>query len=233
MSQHDRASISAAAWRPGLRSEKRRSLIGTIVTTLLICSAGCAAGNRFSYRAVEPQLSLRGSGTLAIGVHDQRSYIRSGDKHPDFVGLSRGGFYNPFDVTTEGGRPLAEDMSEVLSRALGRAGFRAQSVRLGQSLTSREVLDTLRQTGATRLLLLTLLEWKSDTGVFTTLIYDVRLDALDGDGRRLASTAIKGRDEFAEGAWNPIGEAKRAVPEAFRRIIEKLFEDATISNALR
>ena len=72
---------------------RRLALFLPVVAVLL---TGCAIGNRYAYQSVvaNPQLS----GTTAVGVatHDQREYVRSGSKDPQFVGLQRGGYGNPF-----------------------------------------------------------------------------------------------------------------------------------------
>jgi len=98
---------------------KKLAIFIVLVGVLL---SGCAVGNRYAYQTVvaSPQVS----GTTAVGVatHDQREYVRSGAKDPQFVGLQRGGFGNPFDVRTEGDKPLADAMTAALVNTLMKKG---------------------------------------------------------------------------------------------------------------
>ena len=128
---------------------RRLALFLPVVAVLL---TGCAIGNRYAYQSVvaNPQLS----GTTAVGVatHDQREYVRSGSKDPQFVGLQRGGFGNPFDVRTADDKPLADAMTTALVNTLNKKGFRAQplghSVLLNQPQANR-VLPPNRLLGQT------------------------------------------------------------------------------------
>ena len=69
-----------------------------VLGALLI--AGCAAGNQYDYSGSDLALPITGSGDIGVAVLDVRPYVLNGDKKPDFVGLQRGGFGNPFDVSS-------------------------------------------------------------------------------------------------------------------------------------
>ena len=96
---------------------------GLTLLCLLGLMSGCAVGNRYSYDSGELILPVNGSGEIGLLVLDQRTYVLSGDKDPSFVGLQRGGFGNPFDVKTQSGKPLAEEMQSRLARGLEAHGF--------------------------------------------------------------------------------------------------------------
>ena len=83
------------------------------MSLLIMAVTGCAIGNQYDYRTANVSLPLTGDGVLGVGVLDNRSYVLSGEKEPNFVGLQRGGFANPFNVTTASGKPLTDDMSDV------------------------------------------------------------------------------------------------------------------------
>ena len=80
----------------------------------LLCH-GCAVGNRHAYHTTVAPLQASGSHTIAVATHDEREYVRSGNKQPDFVGLQRGGYGNPFKVTTESGHALAQDVTDSIT----------------------------------------------------------------------------------------------------------------------
>ena len=74
------------------------------------CAAGgCAVGNTHAYSTILANPTLAGTSAVNVATHDRRDSVQSGEKSPDFVGLQRGGFGNPFNVKTTGGRPLADE----------------------------------------------------------------------------------------------------------------------------
>jgi hypothetical protein len=201
-----------------------------LVMPLLV---GCAVGNRHAYHTVTVEPSVSGSGALGVATHDQRPYVVAGDKEPQFVGLQRGGFGNPFDVRTADDRPLADDMTQALANSLRRKGFQAVSIVLAASDSADRVRDKLRQTGAPRAVVLTLREWKSDTYTNTALVYDVTLRVVDQSAEVLSEKRIQGRDDLGGDFWNPPAHAKQAVPRAFKTKVEELLGDEGIVRALR
>jgi hypothetical protein len=89
---------------------------------VLLGLSGCAVGNQHQYAGVAPDLTLKATHSVAVVVVDRRPYVVSGDKDPDFVGLQRGGFGNPFDVTTASGKALASDIADDVTAAPQEAG---------------------------------------------------------------------------------------------------------------
>ncbi len=199
---------------------------------LLFLLTGCAVGNKHTYNNVNADITMEGNSTVAMATHDQRVYVQNGDKPTDFVGLQRGGFGNPFDINTMSGNALAQDFTETIARSLASKGFQTTPVIVNYSDTADRVKTVLLNTGAQRLLLLTLYEWKSDTYTNTALMYDVSLEVLDENGKTIAQKSISGRDDLGGSALNPPAYAKKAIPVAFKEKIEILLNDSDVSKAL-
>jgi len=204
-----------------------------VVVMVAALSAGCAVGNKHGYSAVRPELGLQGNRSVAVAAQDARPYVVSGNKTPDFVGLQRGGFGNPFDVTTESGKPLVEDIAATVALSLERKGFKSTAVKVAPSETRADVRPLFAQTGSERIALLVFREWKSDTYQNTALHYDVTLYVYDNGGNELAAKRINGRDNLGGSAWNPPEHAKGAVPVAFARKLEELFASDAVAKSLR
>jgi hypothetical protein len=204
---------------------------GLFVLTVLVLS-GCAVGNRHAYHSVLATPAVSGSAQVGIATHDQRPYVLSGNKQPQFVGLSRGGWGNPFDIRTADDAPLADGMTQALTNSLRARGFRPVVVIVTASMSPAQVQERLAQAGGDRALLLTLREWKSDTYVGTGLFYDVTLSVLDRSGRTLAEKRLSGKDDLGADAWNPPGHAREAVPRAFKGKLEELLNDGAVTAAL-
>jgi hypothetical protein len=198
-----------------------------------ILASGCAVGNKYSYHDTVASIQASGSRTVSIATHDQREYIVSGRKNPDFIGLQRGGYGNPFNVSTESGMPLADDMTKTIAASLLAKGFKAVPLLVSHSENQAEILNRLKASSGEILILLTLNEWKSDTATNVALIYDVTLRVYDKAGNPVTEKSLKGKDDLKGSAWNPPAYAKEHVPKAFRQKIEELFNSPDIAKALQ
>jgi hypothetical protein len=212
----------------------RRSTGLCILTVVFgaLATTGCAIGNRYAYHTIVANPTLSGKQSVSVAAHDQRDYVQAGKKSPQFVGLQRGGFGNPFDVRTEGDRPLADDMTTAIVNTLNAKGFRAQQIVVSHTVSTAEVSERLRRTGADRALLFEVKEWKSDVALRIGLTYDVRMSVLGRDGAVLATKRLEGNKEVLGAAGLPSGVGE-IVGNAFRTKLELLLDDAAIAAALR
>lgn len=198
----------------------------------LVIGSGCAARNRHRYHDVIAPLQVAGAGRVAVGVHDRRPYVLSGRKRPDFVGLQRGGYGNPFNVATVSGESLAHDMGDSIVRSLAARGFQATAVELSPHDDPSSIVTRLAATQAERAVLLVIREWKADSMVNTALHYDVSLHILDREGRVLAEKNAIGKDKLGGSFWNPPVHARAAVPAAFGQKLGELMNDSAVAAAL-
>jgi len=195
---------------------------------------GCAAGNKHSYHDVSIKFKVENLSKLAVATLDQRSYVKNGDKKPNFVGLQRGGYGIPFDVSTVSGRPLAEDMTTTLVQSLKKQGVDAIAVPTEVISSIESISSNLLESKADRSLLLILREWKSDTKQRTALEFDITLMILNDLGKVLAEETLNGRNNLGGAAkFNPMGHAKEKTPFAFKKTIEFLLNKESISSALK
>jgi hypothetical protein len=189
---------------------------------------GCAVGQTIPYSS--QSIALQGvssAGTVAVAVHDMRPYVLSGNKPEKFVGLMRGGFGNPFDVTTASGAPLAGEMRDALVASLKKRGITATSVTPPPGDPAR-AKAMLADTNARRRILVTLREWKSDSMMNTSLIYDVQLEVLDGR-TTLATASIRGDDNIGSVGLSPAP----SVTENFVKRFDRLFDHEKVRAALK
>jgi len=206
---------------------KRRSMAALMLLSFLF--GGCAVGNKHNYADVVADVRASGSSSVSVATHDQRPYVVSGEKLPQFVGIQRGGFGNPFNVSTLDNKPLADDITGVITASLAKKGFHAVPVIVSSSDSGAAVLERSKAAGAQRIVIVTLNEWKADTYNSVALAFDVDMSVYGKDGRRLAQKNIKGRDNLGGSAWSPPAHAKQAVPVAFRQKLEELLNSPEIS----
>lgn len=192
--------------------------------------AGCAAGNQYDYRIANLPMSVEGKSKVGVSVSDSRPYVVSGDKQGNFVGLQRGGFGNPFDVTTQSGRPLVEDMQESLSHSLAARGYNVVPLQVGSGGV-QAIVNIGNNDGLMRMVVLDIKEWKSDAMMKLTMHHNLVLSVYDVKGTLLA--------EARRANTGSIGSAGLASANAaaargeFERVVGGMFEDAAVKKALQ
>lgn len=210
---------------------KMRQVIVSVM--LLFLLSACAIGNKYDYRAATPELLAGSSGAVAVGVHDKRLYIVNNDKRPNFVGLQRGGFGNPFDVTTRSGNALADDFAQTIVDALAKNDVAASTVALSPQIGRMSALQAMALAGAERAIFVTLHEWKSDNFINVALRYDLLAEVLDNQGRVLAETQLQGRNALGAGVGVNLSTAVGdLVVEGYSQILSALLNDEKIVAAL-
>ena len=154
----------------------------------------------------------------------------SGRSPANYVGMTRGGFGNPFSVTTQSKKPLAEDMANAIAAELNRAGWKAEAVK-GIQLSQSSA--AIAQTEKNRILLVTIRKWESDTYLNTELTVDVTLSVLDSNGKLLAAESYRSQKNLGGDFVNPVAHARKSVLAEFSKIFSDLLRRSTIVSALR
>lgn len=193
---------------------------------------GCAVGNKYDYQQADISLPVKGESQVSLGVIDNRSYVTSGDKSANFIGVQRGGFGNPFDVTTSSGKPLTEDMSDVLERSLKNSGFQVNKLYFSSPDTAL-VASVIMKDGQQKNIILTVNEWKTDVMMSIALIYDLVLQVKTRDGKELASASMQsnGKEKLSGAGFE--GQNSRVATSAFETKVSRLFNDPAIIDALK
>ena len=197
---------------------------------MVVSLSGCAVGQKFSYDNITINLGSAGAiGNFSIAVLDFREYVKSGNKSESFVGLSRGGFGNPFDVETRSGSALASEMAAAIAASLQRKGAEVQTVMVRPVEGPEGARRALLRTGHDRLLLFTLREWKTDTMFRTGLDFDVTLDVFDGGGKSLGGSHVSGR----EVSGGSILSAEKDSQRWFAAKVYELLRDKSVTSGLQ
>lgn len=209
-----------------------RLLFNLALIALTVPFAACAVGNKYDLATSAPEMSQNVDAKAAVGVHDRRAYILDGDKTTDFVGLQRGGFGNPFDVTTKSGQAVAEDFTNSVVQGLEKAGIDTEKVTISHSQTPTQAKDTILSVGSDRALMVVINKFKSDTYTNVRLTYELSAFVYGKDGTLLAQNQITGSKNLGGNAWNPPAYATKAVPEALSEKLDDLLDTPEILQAL-
>ena len=201
-----------------------------VIVATSIALGGCAFGNKYNYEVARIGLPVVGTDEIGLGVVDRRPYVVSGDKQPNFVGLQRGGFGNPFDVTTTSGKPMADEMQAALARALEDKGYEVAELHFS-SPDDSVVAQVIKQNGAKRNVVLILNEWKTDAMMHFGLTYDILLQIIDENYGVLAQAGARAVKEVLGGAAMA-AQNSRTAAQAFEVKVSRLFNDLGIRRAL-
>lgn len=203
-----------------------------LLILVAVLLTGCAAGNKYSYQSSSMTLPIKpvDHNTLILSVEEFRPYVLNGDKDPNFVGLQRGGFGNPFDVTTSTGKPMTEDMSSAIVKGLIDIGYRV--VNIQDKPGKVYLVSAAAKEGATRIVVLKVYDWKSDIYMSMNLHCDLRLSVFDASGKLLAENTMKFVREIS-GAHMSAAKNSEAASDEFAKQIGYLFNKVEVRDALR
>jgi hypothetical protein len=201
----------------------------------LIALTGCAVGNTHQYaqRGLTLPVQAATVSSIAVGVQDQRPYVVNGRKAGTFVGLQRAGFGNPWDINTASGQPLADDIRGTITTALERNGAQVIPVTLPINLDTNSASQRVLSYGSNRSVMVGIKEWKSDTYSRTGLEFDMHVAVRDREGRLLGENRIRGAETLGGAAILPVSAARAEVEAAYPQKIIELFNNPSISSALR
>ncbi|MEE1920512.1 hypothetical protein V0R50_08675 [Pseudomonas sp. 148P] len=152
-----------------------------VLAAALVTLGGCAIGQTIDYRLASPPLKVRSTTPVQVQVVDQRPYVLALEKKPTFVGRIRGLYYNPWNVNTTSGLPLADDLAQAVRTGLAKA-----------HVTAAPGNGSVTAPAGQKLLVLTLREWKMDAYFNVRFDFDVGLAVVDDQGKVLASEDVKG-----------------------------------------
>ncbi|MDO8289646.1 MAG: hypothetical protein Q7T44_10555 [Parvibaculum sp.] len=207
-------------------------LIGLAFAASLL--AGCAIGNKIDYRGQMPAMAPITQGkTVSLGVQDARPYVLSGDKAPSFVGLQRGGYGNPFDVTTTSGQPLADDLLQTFSTMLKRGGANVTSAMVPGTRSTAQAIEQLSKNGSDRVMLISFREWKSDSFMNAWVMYDITAKVFDKSGKLLGEKSLQGKDAVTAGAAYAGSESNNSITDASTNTMRDLMNAPQIVAALQ
>jgi hypothetical protein len=200
----------------------------SVVTVSLL---GCAVGNQYRYQAANVGLPLEKHHegvTIGLGVKDSRIYVLNGNKSENFVGLQRGGFGNPFNVTTASNLPFAEDVTGILVGMLEPYGYKVEFESSSADLNA--FTRAFKARDLSRAVYLNIREWKTDIYTSITLHYDLELIILDGEGTVLARSNQSGSESI--GGYTMSGNDVKA-SNALATKLSYLFINPEVQAALK
>lgn len=199
-----------------------------VLATLAL--SGCAVGNSVDFKSQATTTTMQTDKAVALAVQDQRSFILNGDKQPNFVGIRRGGFGNPFDVTTRSGASFASEVAGQVAQALTTAGAKVETVSVGPNADPQKAVDAVLGTKAERGVALLIKQWKSDLYANMEVDFDLRLQVYDAEGKLLAEAKQAGNNRLGSVTFE--SELSKAASQSLKSKLEALLNDPAVMAAL-
>jgi hypothetical protein len=139
---------------------------------------------KFDFLKCKLELTYKSTESIVIGIIDQREDVLSGKRKPDFVGIARGGYGNPFFIGTKSGEPFTKDITALLIRTFTGNGFANKDAGIIYSDNKEAALKKLESVNVKFKLLLIIHEWKTDrkaafVKTWLDVYYDFELLILD------------------------------------------------------
>ena len=209
----------------------KKHIVQVSLALAILMLAGC--GYSINYSNIKADLQYSGSRSVAVGVLDERPYVLSADKEPSYVGTMRGGYGNPFDVSTESKMQLADDMAATIADSLRNKGFKVVAVKAAVGRDSSSVLSPIGSAGAERLVIMDVKDWYSDYYPASwgperaAVVMNVELKVMDSSRKVLGSSRLEGTET------PPSGWPKDTIPGYYQKKISELFNDRSIQSALK
>ena len=202
-----------------------------VLPFLIIFLCGCgvhsAVKRTENYTYAWPNINYMSNKNIEISIIDKRSYVLNGKVNPTYVGLMRGGFYNPWYMNTESGKPLAEDLSQAVVAGFKNAGINAELIKLPLKINNQEGKNYIFLKNSAKKVLIIINEWQSDTFANTAFLYDITATIYNEEGVMVA--------ECKENNLNETGENQTVVSpvDAGRNILTKVLNNQKIMSALQ
>ncbi|MCB2185352.1 MAG: hypothetical protein KQJ78_02965 [Deltaproteobacteria bacterium] len=172
----------------------RMFIMAAAITTFLILpgisladSPGLAVGQKGDYAHAWPTVIYESDATVAVGVLDQRPYVRSGKKAPNYCGVMRAAIGKEWDMETRSGQPLPDDVAGAIVDGLMSNAIQAKVVPISSKDSQEQAMAKLLNSGCDRLILLDMKEWQSDSYYRLGFFIDATMYVYDAQGNLLAS----------------------------------------------
>lgn len=162
------------------------------------CSSNLAINRSENYSNAWPTINSRSKNKILVGVIDNRPYVVSGHNNPSYIGLMRGGYYNPWYMNTQSGKPLSIDLSEAIVSGFMNSGIESKFVSINVNADKNELEEIFLSDKKYKKLLLVIDEWQSDTYKTTVFLYDVSLSSYNENGEKTGEYREKNTDKSGE-----------------------------------
>ena len=121
-------------------------------------------------------------------------------------------------------------MLDAIDDGLAERGYTV--IRAGDTGNMDDYVSAAAAGNASRIVVLEVLEWKSDVMYGITLTRDLQLSVLDASGNLLARSSSEYYGKIGPGSWASTDDNSRKLAAEFSKTVEELFKDEKVRKAL-
>lgn len=197
--------------------------------------SACVVGQKYDFQSQTLNLDAVTEKQVALGVQDQRPYVLSGDKSPEFVGLARSGVGIPYGIHTRSGHPLSDDFATAISSGLESKKIKVTIVTIPYKDSRDQAIKLLQDVKAPRSLLVTIVDWKTEMYVNASADVGLIADVYDSSGALLATNTVRDRQAISNAfvTFTPESDMAPKVKALAQESLAKLLNDPKIVDALK
>lgn len=195
---------------------------------LLMCVlilSGCSTSGHYDLLKYSLVLPYSGGGNLLVVSQDKRQMVVEEVKPSTYIGRKFNGTGIPAQIQTRTGKPVAEDIGQLIAAALEANGFNVDLINVENDLEIDLAEDIFNQQEFERILILQVNEFRAESFVEVELQWDFDLLVYDRQKKLMATINNKGFEDklFANytGAVSG-GQAQHAILKKLGAVLHEM-----------
>jgi hypothetical protein len=186
---------------------------------LLAILAGCGIYH-YDYNVTPSLTGKPGKTTGAVVGVDDRNRENPGRFKPEYVGLFRDIMLAvPYFIHNKDKKPIADTLANDVALGLTQSGYRATSGPNPSIESPQSALSAARQSSPSRILLVRVNKFESDSQIRTEFGYDITFEVYDAKGRLLASNRVQELRMYGASFSSAYGFARKNLPATIRKAL--------------
>lgn len=195
-------------------------LIGAIFSS-------CAISRKVPYNEMILNLPQVKTENLSIAVWDQREQLLKGSRKPDFVGYMRSGAGIAYPMGTLSGKAFADEIALNIASSYKNNGLNVSIINTSYKDNENSILNSFKNSSNNKLILMKCNQLHTDGYNIEALLYNIQVSIYNKNGALIAQKSFVGKKELGKGM-----KYKTYMPNGLKELIEEIFNDATIHNAI-
>lgn len=185
----------------------------------------------YDLSALQFDVTLRSQRAVAVAVVEARPYVQGGEESDTFLGTERGRWGGEKAMGTASDKPLAEELTDAISRALNWRGVHLVALPPEVLQDEAATRAAFAASGAERLLILRLQDWRTDIYTRVQLRWRVEAAVIDPAGNEMAFRLTQGVTPLGKTGLE--AEYSEMVVQALSEKLSALINYPTIADALQ
>jgi hypothetical protein len=215
---------------------KKSALVSIGLTAILLTSCLISKKTQYARKAqfdnLVVDIDAKGTKTVAIAALDHRGHVLNNGKPRDFVGYIRAAVGIPYPIGTKSLKPLADDVASSIKETLSNRGYKCTVLATVPADQENAVIDRLKANGSEISILFLMNSWWTDTYMSTILNYDISISIYDKNGSQLSTKKFSETNKGI-GATVSGFDFQTYLPDAFKKLLEKIYNDPDIKKSLQ